>query len=175
MEYHNISTITRKEITGLFIHTTVRTRFWGVMGFGVVGLIISYFYGADRIENTASLLIAMLFGFLLALVCVAAGYYISIRARVSRAMKNMGSKSYEQEILINAYGVRATVGKKTGKVNFDKLHAVHETAKAFYIFPVKDDAWIIPKAQMKDEAAESETIRTIFRKVVVSSSLKFKQ
>ena len=67
------------------------------------------------------------------------------------------------------------MGKDNAKVNFDQLYQVRETGRAFYIFLSANQAWLLPKAQMEDAAAESAQLREIFRAVVPSKQLKLKK
>ena len=52
---------------------------------------------------------------------------------------------------------------------------VEETKKAFYLYLAANQAWILPKDQMEDQAAECARLREIFSTVIESKRLKLQK
>lgn len=67
------------------------------------------------------------------------------------------------------------MGKNRAKMAFENLAQVRETKKAFYIFLSETHAWILPKAQMEDPAAESAMLRELFSTVLERKKLHFQR
>lgn len=177
MRYQRDFTIGLKE-TRDFYQMLVLGRWWkGILGFGVVGGLVAWMYLnwlEEEVSAPAQVLMILLFG-LAVMGAVALGIVLSTRVKVRSQLRNSGRGSYVQSVEIDGFGVRVAAGEKKAKVGFDKLLKVRETGKAFYIFLSAAQAWILPKAQMEDSAAESEQLRTIFRTVMESKKLKLKK
>lgn len=93
-------------------------------------------------------------------------------SKVKGAMRRLGKSSYRQSVEIDGFGVHAVVDGKREKAGFEKLVRVKETARAFYVFYSREEAWLLPKDQMADMKAESAQLREIFRALVPSGQLK---
>ena len=100
---------------------------------------------------------------------------VSTCLRVRAQLRRSGRERYVQETEIDGFGVRVTVGKDRAKLGFDKLRRVQETRGAFYLFLSDSQAWILPKAQMEDRAAECAQLRQIFRTVIERGRLRLRK
>ena len=58
---------------------------------------------------------------------------------------------------------------------FEKIREIRETKRAVYIYMTENDAWILPKAQMEDPAAEAAKLREIFGMVIESQRLHLRK
>ena len=100
---------------------------------------------------------------------------VSTCLRVRAQLRRSGRERYVQQTEIDGFGVRVTVGKDRAKLGFDKLRRVQETRGAFYLFLSDSQAWILPKAQMEDRAAECAQLRQIFRTVIERGRLRLRK
>lgn len=100
---------------------------------------------------------------------------VSTCLRVRAQLRRSGRERYVQETEIDGFGVRVTVGKDRAKLGFDKLRRVQETRGAFYLFLSDSQAWILPKAQMEDRAAECAQLRQIFHTVIERGRLRLRK
>ena len=103
------------------------------------------------------------------------GYYFTLRNKVRAAIRRRGRERYPQEILINGFGLRCTASGREVKVAFEKIREIRETKRAVYIYMTENDAWILPKAQMEDPAAEAAKLREIFGMVIESQRLHLRK
>jgi len=174
-EFRATFRIGEKEAVDFYIYQAIRTRFVGVVSFGLLGLVICYIYGGVIIDSPVLLGGAMALSFALAALFTVVGMYLSVKIKVKKGMKQNNTADYDQHILINGYGVRTEANDKEVRISFDKIKAVRETGKAFYIYLSKDHAWILPKAQMEDMEKNSENLRKIFDMVIPSKQLHFKK
>ena len=171
MEFRGTFRIGEKEAVDFYVYEAKRKRLGGVIGFGIIGLLVCYLYGRSVIESAVLLAGAMALSFAAAAAVTVLCSYLSIRIKVKSAMKKNNTADYDQSILVNGYGVRTEANGRDVRIGFDKVVAVRETKKAFYIYLGKEHAWIVPKAQMEDEAAGSAMLRKIFNTVIESKNL----
>ena len=174
MDYRGVFQIGRREAEGFYLYQTVRYRLPGILGFGVVGLLTCYLYGSGRIMPPSMLWGAMALSFALVVAGILFGYWVSIRRKLARSAARTGRDTYTQTITVNGFGVRAEVDGREARVGFDKLHEVRETGRAFYLYLTREEAWILPKAQMADPAGDSARLREIFGRVIESRRLRVK-
>ncbi len=128
---------------------------WSGQAIGIFGeVVVSVFAGLASVEAIMLLMMA------------------ANSSKVKSIMRRMGKSSYPQSVEIDGFGVHAETDGKKEKTGFDKIVRVKENARAFYIFYSHEQAWILPKEQMADEAAESAKLREIFTALVASSQLK---
>ncbi|MDE7261595.1 MAG: YcxB family protein, partial [Oscillospiraceae bacterium] len=90
-------------------------------------------------------------------------------------LRQSGRESYVQETDISGLGIRVAVDGNKAKLAFENLVQVRETRKAFYLFLSSTHAWILPKAQMEDPAAESAQLRELFNTVLERKKLRLKK
>ncbi len=172
-EFRATFQLSEKDAVDFHIYQAIRTRFAGVLGFGILGLIICYIYGGVIIDNGVLLAGAMVVSFALAAAVTVLGMYFSILGKVRRSRKQDRDADADQTIIINGYGVRTESGGREVRIGFEKLKSVRETRKAFYMYLGKDRAWILPKSAMQNEEKDSEYLRQIFNMVIPSKQLKF--
>ena len=177
MRYERDFTIGLRETQAFHVLLTLERWWKGLLGFGAAGALAAYLYigmlfsdlilpGQIAIIAAAAVVTALL---------VALGMVLSTRRRVRVQLRRSGKERYVQQTAIDAFGVHVTVGKDRAKLGFDKLVRIWETRGVFYIFLSANQAWILPKAQMEDQKAESEQLRTIFRTVIEGKRLKLKK
>ena len=171
MDYRGVFQISRREAERFYLYQTMRYRLPGILGFGVVGLLTCYLYGNGRITPPSMLWGAMALSFTIVVAGILFGYWVSIRRKVGHSAAKSGRESYTQTITVNGFGVRAEVDGREARVSFDKLHDIRETGKAFYLYLTREEAWILPKAQMADPAGESRQLREMFGRVIESKRL----
>ncbi len=177
MHYKRDFTIGMKE-TQAFYFCLVMSSWWkGILAFGVVGGLVGWMYQSWLTESWPGaeglpfpLLMAV---FTMAVAALAV--VVSTRRKVRTQVRKSGRENYVQHLEIDGFGVHAAVGKDSAKVNFEQLYQVWETRRAFYVFLSANQAWLLPKAQMEDAAAESAQLREIFRTVVPSKKLRLKK
>ncbi|MDE7260591.1 MAG: YcxB family protein, partial [Oscillospiraceae bacterium] len=99
----------------------------------------------------------------------------STSGKVKEQLRRSGRERYVQETELNGFGIRVTVGKDKARLAFEDLAQVRETGKAFYLFLSDTHAWILPKAQMEDPAAESAQLRELFTTVLERKKLRMKK
>lgn len=173
MEFHQTFTIGKRESTRFYLYQLLRARLVGSLGFGLVGALVCYLYASPYL-SPAALAAAMVFTFLLMLAAIFLGYRLAVLGKLKKAAAKNGFSSYDQEILINGFGVRVKAVGRESRVGFDKLYAVRETDKDFYLYLSEQDAWILPKGQMAGGAADCAGLRKLFAKVIPSNRLHLK-
>lgn len=171
-EFRTTFQLSEKDAVDFHVYQAMRTRFAGVLGFGLLGLVICGIYGSVIIESKVLLIGAMAISFAVAGMVTMMGMYFSILAKVRRARKNDREADAEQTIVINGFGVRTECGEREVRIGFEKVKSVHETAKAFYIYIGKERAWILPKTALKNGEADAANLRKIFNMVIPSKQLK---
>jgi len=171
-EFRATFQLSEKDAVDFHIYQAIRTRFAGVLGFALLGLLICGIYGSVIIDSKVLLIGAMAISFTVAGMMTVLGMYLSIRAKVRRARKNDREADAEQTIIINGYGIRTERDEREVRIGFEKVKSVHETAKAFYIYIGKERAWILPKSAMKEVEEDSAHLRKIFDMVIPSKQLK---
>lgn len=166
MSYCRDFTIGLRETQDFYLSLTLRHWRKGIAGFAVAGALAALLYTADP-ALTLPVRAALTAGAALAGAAIAAlALAVSTRRKVKRQVRLSGRKSYVQSTEINGFGVHVSVGKDRAKMAFENLVRVRETRKAFYLFLSEQQAWILPKAQMEDPAADTERLRTLFRAVI---------
>jgi len=173
MDYHRVFLIGEREAMDFYLYQAARQRLLGTVGFGIVGLLVCYLYGSESMESMGGFVTAMVVTFVAVIAAILIGYYFTIRSKVRAAVRRRGKAQYEEEILINGFGLRAVANSREVKVPFEKLREIRETKKAFYLYMTENDAWLLPKAQMEDVAEESARLRKIFDTVIESGKLHF--
>ena len=177
MRYERDFTIGLRETQAFHVLLTLERWWKSLLGFGAAGALAAYLYigmlfsdlilpGQIAIIAAAAVVTALL---------VALGMVLSTRRRVWVQLRRSGKERYVQQTAIDAFGVHVTVGKDRAKLGFDKLVRIWETRGAFYIFLSANQAWILPKAQMEDPAAETERLREIFDMVIESQRLHMRK
>ena len=175
MSYQRDFTIGLKETQDFYIALILGHWWKGIIGFAAVGAMAALMYSA-RVELSVPLrAAAALAGAAVAAAVTALALVISTRRKVKSQIRRSGRESYVQSTEINGFGVHVTVGKDKAKMGFGNLLRVRETRKAFYLFLAEQQAWILPKKQMVNPAAESEQLRTIFRTVMERKRLQLKK
>lgn len=175
MEYHRTFQIGQREAMDFYLYQALRHRSLGAVGFCVVGLLICWLYSAQAQGSPVSFAISMVITFVAVLAAILGGYYFTIRNKVRAAIRQRGRERYPQEILINGFGLRCTASGREVKVAFEKIREIRETRRAVYIYMTENDAWILPKAQMEDPAAETAKLREIFDMVIESQRLHLRK
>lgn len=173
MEFHQTFTIGNKESTRFYFYQICRARWLGTLGFGLVGALVCYLYASPHLAP-AALGVAMVVTFFLVSAAILLGYRLAVRGKLKKAAAKNGFSSYTQEILINGFGIRVKAAGRESKVGFDKLHAVRETGKDFFLYLSEQDAWTLPKDQMADREKDCAALRELFTKVVPSNRLHLK-
>ena len=173
MSYHRDFTIGKRETMDFYLSLVLRRWRGGILGFGAAGALAVLLYtGQARLSLPvqAGLMAAgALAGALLSTLCLV----LSTAGKVREQLRLSGRESYVQETEINGFGVQVTVGKDKARMAFENLAQVRETRRAFYLFLSDAHAWILPKAQMEDPAAESAQLRELFRTVLEGRKLHF--
>ena len=173
MEFHQTFTIGKRESTRFYFYQVLRARLVGSLGFGLVAALVFYLYASPYLSPIA-LGVTLVIVFFTMLAAISLGYWLAIGGKLKKAAAKNGFSAYDQEILINGFGVRVKAAGRESKVGFDKLHAVRETGKDFYLYLSDQDAWILPKSQMAGGAADCAALRELFAKVIPSSRLHLK-
>ena len=166
MEYQSTFFITPRD-AARFIRRQLR-RGYGktVLFFGLLGAVSCWFTaGEDARSQPAYLALAMAMAFLMVALVSLLGHALIAHMRTRR------TRGYEEDVKITATGVRVRAQGRERRVGFDKLLEIRETARDFYLYTDREHAWILPKAQMKDRAAECAQLRRIFDAIVESSRL----
>ena len=172
-EFRATFRLSEKDAVDFHVYQAIRTRFAGVLGFALLGLIICGIYGSAIIESKVILIGAMAISFTIAGMVTVLGMYFSILSKVRRARKTDRDADAELTMVVNGYGVRTECGEREVRIGFEKIKTVRETAAAFYIYIGKEKAWILPKSAMQDVEKESANLRAIFNMVIPSKQLKF--
>ena len=173
MEFHQTFTIGTRESTRFYFYQLWRTRRMGTLGFGLVGALVCYLYASPHL-SPAALGAAMVAVFLLVVAAILLGYRLAVRGKLKKAAAKNGFSSYTQEIRINGFGIRVKAAGRESKVGFDKLYAVRETGKDFFLYLSEQDAWTLPKDQMADREKDCALLRDLLTKVVPSNRLHLK-
>lgn len=173
MSYRRDFTIGKQETLDFYLSLVLRRWRGGILGFGAVGALAALMYTAQAglsLPAQAGLMAAGAAG---AMLLVTLWLILSAARKVREQMRLSGRERYVQETEINGFGIHVTVGKDKAKLAFENLTQVRETKKAFYLFLSDVHAWILPKAQMEDPAAESAQLRDLFNKVLERKKLHF--
>lgn len=146
-----------------------------IVGIAIMGVVIAWLYVQWlQIEATpGQMAVWMAVTTLTTLAMVGLSMVITNRIQTKRHLQRMGRDTYQQKVLIDAFGVHVTADGKKSRVGFEKLTEVRESRKAIYIHINPAQAWILPKDQMADAEAEIRQIREIFDQVIESRRLKF--
>lgn len=173
MSYHWDFTIGKRETLDFYLSLVLRRWLGGILGFGAAGALASLLYsGQFSLPVRVGLAAAGAAVFML----LVTGYLIlSTRGKVVTQLRRSGRERYVQETEINGFGIHVTVGKDRAKLAFENLAQVRETGKAFYLFLSDTHAWILPKAQMENPAAESAQLRALFDSVLERKKLHLKK
>ncbi len=175
MSYRRDFTIGPREAAGLYQMLALEKWRRGTLGFGLAGALAAWMY-MTRLSlsplvqalTAAGTALAVMAFFTLALV-------LRVQWEVRAQARRSGKESYVQETEIDGFGVRVTVGKDRARLTFEKLVRVRETRRAFYLFLSQTQAWILPKAQMENPAAECRELRQIFQTVMERGRLQLKK
>lgn len=171
MSYHRDFTIGRRETLDFYLSLVLRRWRGGILGFGAVGALAAFLYTGRTQFSLPVRAGLMAAGALVFMLAVTQWLVLTTSAKVGSQLRRSGQESYVQETEISGLGVRVTVGKNRAKMAFENLVQVRETKKAFYIFLSETHAWILPKAQMEDPAAESAMLRELFSTVLERKKL----
>lgn len=173
--YRRDFTIGEKETQRFYRMLALQKWRRGIVGFGLAGALAAWMYPGRTALLPAIqapiLLAGLLAGMLLSALCVVVSTFFHVRAQIRQS----GRSSYVQQTEISGLGIRVSVEQDKAKLDFDRLQEVRETGGAFYLFLAPGQAWILPKAQMEDPAAECGALREIFRTVVPSGRLRLKK
>ena len=175
MSYRWDFTIGKRETMDFYLSLVLRQWRGGIAGFGVVGALAALLYTGQTgrsLPVQAGLMAAGAAAFMLLTVLF---LVLSTSRRVAEQLRLSGRESYVQETEINGFGVHVTVGKDKARLAFENLVQVRETKKAFYLFLSDTHAWILPKAQMENPAAESAQLRTLFTTVLERKKLRLRK
>lgn len=166
-------TIGRRETRNFYLTLVLGSWRKGIAGFGAVGALAALLYMPELPLPLRGLLLlaGAAAGMGLSTLFLAVSTCLRVRAQLRRS----GRERYVQETEIDGFGVRVTVGKDRAKLGFDKLRRIQETRGAFYLFLSDSQAWILPKAQMEDRAAECAQLRQIFRTVIERGRLRLRK
>ena len=177
MRYSRAFQIGEREMVRFHFGRALREKLPGMIGLSVAGMLIVYLYMTRMglTITTGQLILWMALGFALVLAALFLGLYLSVVAPVRRGLKKQGMTRYEQVVNVDGFGVRVRANGKEAKLAFDKLFAVRETRRDFYLFVTDTQAWLLPKSQMEDEAAESALLRQIFSTGVESRKLRLRK
>lgn len=175
--YERDFTIGRKEIEDFHIGVTRKHWRLGLVYFGMAGSLIPVLY-FPRVGTSWSPAIRIALMLAAGLAAVALVYVLvtqSVRSKVKRQIAVSGRDSYIQSIRIDGFGVHVTVGEDEAKMKFEEIPLVRETKTAFYLFVTGNQAWILPKDQMADPAADTKQLRETFDTVIDSKRLKLRK
>ena len=177
MRYSRAFQIGEKEMVRFHFGRSLREKLPGMIGLSIAGMLIVYLY-MTRMGlsiTTGQLVLWMILGFVFVLAALSLGLYLSVLFSVRKGLKKQGFTRYEQAVNIDGFGIRVRANGKEAKLAFDKLFAVRETRQDFYLFVTDTQAWLLPKSQMEDAAAESALLRQIFSTVVESRKLRLRK
>lgn len=175
MSYRWEFTIGKRETMDFYLSLVLRQWRGGIAGFGAVGALAALLYTSRAgfsLPVQAGLMAAGAAAFMVLTVLWLA---VSAAGKVRAQLRRSGRESYVQETEINGFGIHVTVGKDKARLAFENLVQVRETKKAFYLFLSEAHAWILPKAQMEDPAAESAQLRTLFTTVLERKKLHLRK
>ena len=171
MSYHRDFTIGKRETLDFYLSLVLRRWRRGILGFGVVGALAVLLYTGQTQFSLPVRAGLMAGGGLAFMLLVTLWLILSTNGKVNSQLRQSGQESYVQETEINGFGIHVTVGRDKAKMAFENLVQVRETRKAFYIFLSETHAWILPKAQMENPAAESAQLRELFSTVLERKKL----
>lgn len=97
-----------------------------------------------------------------------------LMTRINRAYKEKRAQEFTQDVTIGREGVRASSTRGAALLKWGNIVRVRESGKTFYLFLSKTQAYILPKYQMKDAAAEAAQVRALFQKHLDGGILKLK-
>ena len=175
MPYHWDFTIGKRETLDFYLSLVLRRWRGGIAGFGAVGALAALLYTGLAEFSLPVRIGLMAAGAAAFMLLVTLWLVISTRRKVTEQLRRSGRESYIQETEINGFGIHVTVGKDKAKLAFENLAQVRETKKAFYLFLSDTHAWILPKSQMEDPAAESARLRELFTTVLERKKLRLKK
>ena len=169
MEYQSTFSITRQETLRFTMYQMRRTYLKMILVFGVLGAITCWFTVGEYRSEPLYVAAAMALTFLVVVLASLLGHALIARLRVRRV------QSYQQEIKITPTGIRVRSQGRERRSSFDKLLDIRETRHAFYLYTDPNNAWIIPKAQMKDREVECAQLRRIFDAIGESARLHLRK
>lgn len=175
MSYHRDFTIGKQETLDFYLSLVLRRWRGGILGFGAVGALAVLLY---TVRTELSLPVQaglMAAGAAVSMLLVSAWLVFVTWRQVKEHLRRSGRESYVQETEINGFGIHVTVGRDRARLAFEDLVQVRETRKAFYLFLSGAHAWILPKAQMENPAAESAQLRDLFNTVLERKKLHLKK
>ena len=175
MSYRRYFTIGKRETMDFYLSLVLRRWRGGILGFGAVGALAALLYTAQTELSLPVQIGLMAAGAVVFMLLVTLWLVLSTGGKVKDQLRLSGRESYIQETEINGFGIHVTVGKDKAKLAFENLAQVRETKKAFYLFLSDTHAWILPKAQMEDPAAESVQLRELFNKVLERKKLHLRK
>jgi len=156
---------------GMVMRNWWKSVLWAALG----GALVAWLYltwvgrgftaGEKAATMAATTLLTALVSFLV--------LWFNTRRHVDKQIRRNGKEEYTQLVEVTGFGVRVVADGREAKLSFEKLHRVAETPTAFYIHVSNTHAWILPKDQMADAAAESKQLREMFSTVMESRRLKF--
>ena len=174
MEYQGTFTIGRRENIRFNLYV-MRGRF--ILMAALVFVIIAVMLGASTYGQTMSVPAALLRGIPLGLGGAALFLVINtvmLMTRINRAYKEKRAQEFTQDVTIGREGVRASSTRGAALLRWGNIVRVRESGKTFYLFLSKTQAYILPKYQMKDAAAEAAQVRALFQKHLDGGILKLK-
>lgn len=175
MSYHRDFTIGKRETLDFYLSLVLRQWRGGILGFGAVGALAALLY-TSRTEFPLPVQAGLMAAGAAAFMLLAALWLVfSTAGKVKGQLRRSGRESYIQETEINGFGIHVTVGRDKARLAFENLAQVRETKKAFYLFLSDTHAWILPKAQMDDPAAESAQLRELFSRVLERKKLHLRK
>lgn len=174
MEYRGHFSIGQKENFHYnYSVTQKRSIFACVLVFVIILLLNGFMrFSAGRAENFGG-------GLLQALPMAAVGgvalylfNVLMIYVRIRTMYKKNLMQPFHQDVLIDGVGLHATSERGTMDLPWANIGTVQELGNLFLFFVSNTNAYVIPKKQMKDPAAETATIRAILREHMDASKLK---
>ena len=175
MPYHWDFTIGKRETLDFYLSLVLRRWRGGIAGFGVVGALAALLYTGQTGLSLPVQIGLMAAGTAAFMLLVTLWLILTTRHKVKEQLRQSGRESYIQETEINGFGIHVTVDRNKAKLAFENLTEVRETKKAFYLFLSDTHAWILPKSQMDDPAAESARLRELFNTVLERKKLHLKK
>ena len=177
MDYKRDFVIGLRETRDFYRRLTLRSWWKGIVGFGLAGGLTAWYYMAMlklQVSAPAEVLITIAAA-LVVMALVAGIISLATNGKVSREARRTGRERYVQHTRIDGFGVHVTVEDREARLGFDKLMKVEETGRAFYLYLAENQAWILPKDQMKDRETEYAQLRKLFSAVIESKRLKLKK
>lgn len=98
---------------------------------------------------------------LLCAVMIPAFQFSSTALSILMVYRQGRAKPFSQELVLNREGLFASSDQGTSKVVWKNLGFARETMFDFLFFYSEKNAFILPKKQMQDREAETETVRMI--------------